>query len=183
MEEKDMNIVILGPPGSGKSTQAELLAKSIGVPCLEAGDLLYYFSQENSQRGRKIKKAMETGNLVEGQLMVDLITEQLKSASYKNGVVIDGFPRDLEQAEKFKSYMDKVLYIKVSDEENTKRLLKRGRKDDTPDLIRKRLEIYHQQTTPVLEFYRQKGILIEVDGERPIEEIHKDIINKLKVKS
>jgi adenylate kinase len=174
-----MNIIILGPPGSGKSTQAKLLGEFLGVPCLEAGELLYYLSQENSPRGQKIKKAMETGSLVEGKMVVNIISEQLKSSSYKNGVVIDGFPRSLSQAKDFKFLPDKVIYVDVSDEENTKRLLKRGRKDDTPKLIKKRLEVYHRQTEPVLGFYRQKGILLKVDGERPIEVIYKDIIGRI----
>lgn len=178
-----MNIIVLGPPGSGKSTQARLLAKFLGVPCLEAGELLYYLSQENSQRGREIKKAMETGSLVEGKIMVDVISKQLKSSSYRTGVVIDGFPRSLSQAKDFKFIPDKVIYVEVSDEENMKRLLKRGRKDDTLELIKKRLEIYHRQTESVLKFYRQKGILLKVDGERPVEAIYQDIINKLKIKN
>lgn len=174
-----MNIIVLGPPGSGKSTQARLLAEFLRVPCLEAGELLYFVSQENSQRGRKIKQAMEAGSLVEGKIMVDVISKQLKSSSYKTGVVIDGFPRSLFQAKDFKFIPDKVIYVEVSDEENMKRLLKRGRKDDTPQLIKKRLKIYHRQTEPVLKFYRQKGILLKVDGERPIKVIYQDILKRL----
>jgi adenylate kinase len=174
-----MNLIILGAPGSGKSTQAELLADFLGVPCLEAGDLLYFLSQSKSKVGEKIKKAMEEGRLVEGEIIVGAISHQLKGPSYKNGVIIDGFPRTLSQAQGFKFPLDKVIYIEVGDEENTKRLLKRRRKDDTPELIKKRLKIYHQQTEPVLEFYRQSGILLAVDGERPVKIIYQDILKKL----
>ena len=174
-----MNLIVLGAPGSGKSTQAELLAKFMDVPCLETSNLLYYLSQENSKVGQEIKKIMESGDLVEDELTIETMSGQLKSPNYKNGVVIDGFPRSLTQAQKFKFPVDKVLYIKVSDKENTKRLLKRGRKDDTAELIKKRLEIYHQETEPVLEFYRQKGILLEVNGEQLVETIHQEILKNL----
>jgi len=175
-----MNLIILGAPGSGKSTQAKLLAEALCLPCLEAGNLLYFLSQENSKEGQTIKKAMTEGSLVADELTVTVMDGQLTSPNYQKGVVIDGFPRSLGQAQKFKWTPDKVLYIDVSDEENTKRLLKRGRSDDKPEMIKKRLAIYHQETEPVLDFYSQKGILIKVDGERSVELIHGDILKRLK---
>jgi len=175
-----MNLIILGAPGSGKSTQAKLLADALCLPCLEVSNLLYFLSQENSEKGRVVKKAMAEGSLVADNLAVAAMDEQLVSPNYQKGVVIDGFPRSLGQAQKFKLPIDKVLYIDVSDKENTQRLFKRGRPDDMPETIRKRLTIYHQETEPVLDFYARQGRLIKVDGERPIELIHKDILKKIK---
>jgi len=173
------NFIVLGPPGSGKSTQAKLLAESLGVPWLEASNLLYFLSQEDSEKGRAVKEAMESGKLVADDLTVEAMDDQLASVNYKKGVVIDGFPRSLEQAQAFKFPIDKVLYIDVSDEKDTQRLLKRGRPDDTPQTIKKRLIIYHQETEPVLDFYTHQGMLIKVDGERPIELIHQEILKSL----
>lgn len=175
-----MNIIVIGPQGSGKSTQAELLAEELGVPHIEVGELLHYASQEDSPRGQEIKKAMNAGVLVDDRLVVEAVEERLKVKQYQKGFVLDGSPRDLWQAEHFKIKFDRVFYLDVSDEVNIKRLIKRGRKDDTPELIKKRLEIYHRQTEPVLDHYRQMGILEEVDGERSIEEIHQDILERVR---
>jgi len=175
-----MNIIVMGPQGSGKSTQAEMLAEQLGTPHLEAGELLHYISQEDSDRGREIKEIMASGKLVDDHLMVGIIEERLKKEQYQNGFVLDGFPRVLPQAEKLRARVDKVFYLKVSDQEGIKRLLKRKRKDDTPEAIRKRLELYHQKTEPVLALYRQKGVLDEVNGERSIEAIHQDILRRVK---
>jgi len=176
----DMNIVVMGPPGSGKSTQAELLAEDLGIPHLEAGNLFYYLSQEDSLRGREIKKIMEAGGLLDDQLVLKSVEEHLKNKQYRKGFVLDGTPRNLWQAEHFKTKLDKVFYLDVSDKENMKRLVKRGRKDDAPKVIKKRLKVYHQDTEPMLDYYRKKGILEEVDGERPIEVIHEDIVSKFR---
>lgn len=172
-----MNIIIMGPVGSGKSTQAELLAKDLGISLFNAGDLLYFKSREDTPTGRKIRQTMETGGLVDDRLVLTLIEEHLKGKEHSLGIVIDGFPRSLWQAQNLSFPIDRVIYLVVRDEVNKKRLLKRGRKDDTPKIIDKRLSLYHKETEPILDFYRKKGILIEVDGERPIEVIFEDIVN------
>jgi adenylate kinase len=108
-----------------------------------------------------------------------LVEEHLKQKEHKKGVIIDGFPRSLWQAKNFSFPIDKVVYLKVSDKVNKERLLKRGRGDDKPELIDKRLKIYHQETEPILAYYRQQGLLLEIDGERPVEVIFKDIVAQL----
>lgn len=175
-----MILVVMGPPGSGKSTQANLLAEELGIPHLQTGDLFHYLSEEDSPRGRKIKRIMESGGLLDDQLVLEIVEEHLKGKQYDKGVVLDGTPRSLWQAEHFKLKLDKVFYLDVSDEENIKRLVKRGRKDDRPEVVKKRLKTYHQETEPMLDFYRKMNILEKVDGERPIEVIHQDIMARLK---
>lgn len=176
-----MNLLIIGPPGSGKSTQAELLAEELGIPHLSIGDLCHYLSEEDSKRGREIKKVMESGALVDDKYMLKLIDEQMKGKQYQSGFIIDGAPRNLWQAQNFSHRLSKVFYLKVSDKENIARLIKRGRKDtDSPEIIKKRLAVYHQETEPMLDYYREMGILEEVDGERSVEEIFEDILKRLK---
>jgi len=176
---KRMNFILLGPPGSGKSTQAKMLADFLGVPCLTVGTLLSYISKADTKEAKEIKEAMERGTLVEDKLTLKILNEQLKSDSYEDGVVIDGFPRSVEQAQEFDFELEKVLYINVSDEKSKKRLFKRGRKDDTKEAIKERLDVYHEETKSVLDFYKEKGILVEIDGEREIGKIHQDILEKL----
>lgn len=169
-----MNLIVLGPVGSGKTTQAERLASEFGLLFLNVGDLLHFVSKEDTPLGLKIKKVMDKGGLVDDEIVLQLIEEHLRGKEQK-GVVIDGFPRSITQAKNFKFPIDRVIYLVVSDEVNKERLLKRGRKDDTPELIEERLKIYHRETEPILGFYRKKGLLLEIDGERPIPIIFEDI--------
>lgn len=175
-----MKIIVMGPQGSGKSTQAELLAQKVGLPHIQAGDVFRYLSQKKTPQGRKIKKAIAAGVLIEKGLTLKIMEKHLQSQQCQSGFVLDGFPRRVSTAKKTKVKPDKVFFLEVSDKENIKRLLKRGRADDTPILIKKRLEIYHRETKPLLAYYQQLGVLEKVDGARSIEEIQADILKRLK---
>ena len=184
-----MRILILGPQGSGKGTQAKLMADVYGVPHVATGDILRSAISEGSQLGRRIQPIYERGDLVPDELMVDLIRERLEG---EDGFVLDGFPRTLPQAEALDAMLDEigkpldvVLLLEVSDEIALERLLKRleveGRADDTPDAIRNRLRLYHEHTEPVVDRYRAEGRLVAVDGARGVDEVATAIEDALQV--
>jgi len=177
-----MKIVLIGIQGAGKSTQGNLLAEKLKLPYLSTGHIFRELAKEKTKIGRYIKEVMNAGYLMPDRKTVVIVDEYLKRLEYKGGYIIDGFPRTVTQAEFFKDGTNKVIYLEVSDEEALKRLSFRngeGREDENPKAVAKRIELFHKVTKPVLDYYRKKGILIEIDGERSIEEIHKDIMTKL----
>lgn len=174
-----MNIVAIGPPGSGKSTQARLLAEALFIPYVEGSQILGAVAKTEDGLGKLVKEKMEKGELVDDYLTLMAVESHLQNPWFAKGFVLDGFPRNLWQAKNFKKNPDKVFYIEVSDEVNLERLTKRGRKDDIPSLVKKRLRVYHQQTELILKFYQKKGVLEKVDGERKVEEIQRDIMERL----
>lgn len=172
-----MNIVILGPQGSGKSTQGKLLSGYLGLPLIDMGDVLRKRAEARDPTAMKIQEIIKKGELLDDETLMSVFREEVGRPEYKNGFVLDGAPRTLAQARLIDGEvkLDKVFYLRVPDDVNTKRLLARGRADDTPQLIAKRLALYHEQTEPVLGFYRQKGILEEIDGTKGIEAISEDV--------
>ena len=181
-----MKIVLLGIQGSGKSTQGNLLTEKLGIPYLSTGHIFRDLAKEKMPLGRYIKEVMNAGFLIPDDKTLEIVSEYLNRPEYENGYILDGFPRTVTQAESFKDGVDKIVYLKVSDKEALWRLSYRSeeegeiREDETLSAVRKRIELFHQFTEPVLEFYRKKGVLIEVDGEKKIEEIHAEIMSKLK---
>ena len=129
------NILVLGPVGSGKSTQAKILADYIGVPHVSVGDLLFIVSQEETDEGKIIRETMERGGLVDDAIVLSVLNNYFEEENHASGVVMDGFPRTLKEAEHFPQKVSKVFYLKISDEEATRRLLQRGRQDDTAEVI------------------------------------------------
>lgn len=180
-----MKIILIGIQGAGKSTQGNLLHDKLKTPYLSTGHIFREMAKEKTPLGRYIKEIMNAGFLIPDERTVEIVTEYLKKPEYKNGYILDGFPRTLEQVKMFKNGVDKVVYLNVSDKEALWRLSYRngeGREDETLAAIRKRIELFHQLTKPVLDFYRGRGILVEVDGEKLIEEIHKEILGKIRIR-
>jgi len=178
-----MRVLILGPQGSGKGTQAARIAAAYGVPHVATGPILRAAAADGSELGRRVKPILDRGDLVPDDLMVGLIRERLE---LEDGFVLDGFPRTVPQAdaldamlEEIEKPLDVVLLLEVSDEVALERLLQRGavehRADDEPDAIRNRLRLYHQLTESVVDRYRAEGMLVPVDGEQSVEKVYADI--------
>ena|SRR5258706_4813982 len=177
-----MKLILIGIQGAGKSTQGNLLSNKLGVPYLSTGHIFRMISTEKTPLGRYIKETMNAGYLIPDDKTLEIVTEYLGRDDYQKGYILDGFPRTTGQAEAFKNGINKVIYLRVSDKEALWRLSLRtdeNREDDTLKAIRKRIELFHKFTEPVIDYYRQKGVLLEVDGEKSIEEIFESITQSL----
>lgn len=176
-----MKLILIGIQGAGKSTQGNLLSKKLKVPYLSTGHIFRTLSQEKTTLGRYLKEIMAAGYLIPDKKTLKIVSDYLSRPEYEKGYVMDGFPRTLVQAKAFKNGIDYVIYLKVSDREALWRLSYRNddREDETLAALRKRIELFHKLTEPVLRFYREKGKLIEIDGEKSIKEITKEILEKL----
>lgn len=203
-----MNVVLLGSPGVGKGTYAEILSKKYNIPSISSGNLFHEAIKKETELGRRVKGYVSRGDLVPDEIVIELVKDRLEKDDCKNGFLLDGFPRTIVQAEaleKFKK-IDKVLNFVASDDEILSRLGGRRtckkcgaifhlknrppqvdgvcdycggklyrRSDETTETIRNRLQVYHEKTKPLVDYFKKKGLLAEIDANYPYEEIYKVI--------
>jgi adenylate kinase len=181
-----VNILLLGPQGSGKGTQAKRIAAEYGLAHIETGGRLRAESAAGSELGLRVKPIMDSGRLVPDELMIELIRDWLSRPDAADGFVLDGFPRTTAQAEALDTMLreigrdlDIVFEFQIDDQISVQRMLKRaqeeGRADDTPEVIARRLALYHEQTEPLVEHYRASGRVVGVHAARTIDEVFAEI--------
>lgn len=178
-----LKIVLLGAPGTGKGTQSEKLVAAYGVPQISTGDLLRQAVAEKTELGLQAKAAMDAGELVSDGIVVGMIRERLNEPDTADGFILDGFPRSLAQARALDELLqelgrplDRVVHLHVDDEEIVKRLMARGRADDTEQTIRNRLQVFQEQTRPLAEHYREQHLLAKVSGIGDIDAIYARVV-------
>ena len=177
-----MKLVLIGIQGAGKSTQGNMLADELKVPYLSSGHIFREMAKEKTPLGRSLKEILNAGQLVSDDLTLKIIREYLTKPEYRGGYILDGFPRTLAQAEAFEKDIDKAIFVDVSDKEALWRISGRvsDRQDETLQAIRKRIELFHEMTEPVVDFYRDRGMLVQVDGEKSVEEVFAEIMKWVK---
>jgi adenylate kinase len=179
-------ILILGAPGSGKGTQGGILAERLGLPKITTGDILRAAVQQGTPIGREARRFMDAGKLVPDTLVLDLIKRELDRPEAKDGAVLDGFPRTAPQAELVDRILTQrghrlnhILLLDVTEEELVQRVLARarteGRADDSPDVVKTRLQVYQRDTAPLMAHYAQRGIVHRVPGTGSVEQIAEEI--------
>jgi adenylate kinase len=181
-----LNVVILGPPGAGKGTQAKRVAADREIPHIATGDMLRAAMEAGTELGARVKGIYDRGDLVPDDLMIDLIRERLEDESTEPGFVLDGFPRTSAQAEALDELLDEigreltiVLEFQAPDEVVLERLDGRakteGRSDDGRDIVRRRLQVYAEQTAPLVAYYRARGNLVGIHADRTVDEVFAEV--------
>lgn len=177
-----MRIVLMGPPGAGKGTQAAVIASELNIPHISTGEIFRANVGEGTELGVEAKKYMDKGEYVPDSITNAMVADRLAQPDTGNGFLLDGYPRTLEQVGELdkilanlETPLDTVVEITANTEEVIARLLNRakleGRADDTEDVIRRRMEVYAEQTEPLTAIYREKGLLVQVDGMGSVEEV------------
>jgi len=173
-----VRLILFGPPGAGKGTQAQTLAKSWQIPHISTGDILRAAVAEKTDLGVKAQASMNRGELVPDQLVTAMVQERLSQPDTKQGWLLDGFPRNVAQARTLEQFLqqaaqlyDRVINLEVPDDVLVARMLSRGRQDDNDAVIRRRLEVYREETAPLIDFYRGRQSLIDINGDVSVEAV------------
>ena len=188
-----MKLIMFGPPGAGKGTQADILGRRYGIKKISTGDALRDVIRSGSELGEQVKDLMDQGKFVPDEIVTEIIRDRVSSPDCANGFILDGFPRNLAQAEALVDMgikVNKALLIDVPDEVLVDRVQGRvmcdkcgghleARNDDRPETVRARLKVYHELTDPVVDFYRNRGVLSEIDGTTSIENATAEILKIL----
>lgn len=171
-------LIFFGPPGAGKGTQAKMLSEECDIPHIATGDILRDAIAQKTEVGQKAQAYVEQGELVPDEILAELIRDRLQQSDAQSGWILDGFPRTLKQAQfldqllsELNSSYDLVIYLDVPDEILMERLLGRGRKDDTEETIRRRLDVFYNQTAELIDFYQQRNHFLQVNGNLPLPEV------------
>ncbi len=175
-----LNLVFFGPPGAGKGTQADRFAARHHIPKISTGDILRKAIQDGTRVGQLVRATLQCGSLVGDDLMISIVAERLEQPDTANGFVLDGFPRTIPQAAALDALLTdrggvSVIALVVHADEVVRRLAQRGREDDDAFVIRERLAVYSRDTEPVLEYYRRRGVVTVLDGNRPLDAVSEDI--------
>jgi len=188
-----MRLVLLGPPGAGKGTQAALLSKHHGIPHVATGDIFRSNIREGTELGAKAKEYIDRGDLVPDDVVIGMVMDRITADDCDDGFILDGFPRTVAQAEALdralrrpstpQEPLDGALRFEITEDELFRRLVARAeqehRTDDAEDIVRHRLEVYHSKTKPLIDYYERQGRLIVVDGMGSIEDVNKRILGSL----
>lgn len=177
-----MRLLIMGPPGAGKGTQATFVAEHFGIPAISTGDIFRRNAAEGTELGREAQRYMDAGEYVPDEVTNSMVRNRIAEVDAQKGFLLDGFPRTLAQVEELDEMiastghqMDAVAVLTANTDELVQRLLQRaakeGRADDTEDVIRRRQEVYAEQTAPLIGVYRDRGILVEVEGTGEVDEV------------
>jgi adenylate kinase len=177
-----LNVLLLGPQGAGKGTQAQRISADYGIPHIASGEILRAEMEAGTDLGRKVKETIERGDLVSDDVMIELIRNRLAQPDTESGFVLDGFPRTTVQAEALDSMFADIgrnfnvaFALQISDEVAFDRLRRRSREDDTDEAIERRLENYHRETEPLIEYYRTRGNLVPIHADRTENEVFAEI--------
>jgi len=185
-----MRVILLGAPGSGKGTQAALLADALRIPAISTGDMLREAVDAGTSLGRRVEEIVASGELVDDATMAKVVRTRLDRSDAASGFILDGYPRTLDQARDLEGVLDELdeqldaaILVEVPIDEVVRRSIARGREDDTEDVVRRRQEVYREQTEPLIGYYRKLGLLRPVDGDQSIEQVHRAVLSALPMES